>query len=187
MSQQLLLVDRGWDGEKLEHPAAELCLRAQAGELELSWSAPMHHDPPPPSLGGVPGRYPELWKYEVVECFLLGDDDHYLELEWNPHGHWLAIRLEGERNFVTDQIALDTEIRADAQRWSGVTRLSADHLPPGLKRVNAFAIHGLGAERRYCAHVGGPGDKPDFHRLELFASLDAGLLRTLGSCGAAWR
>ena len=32
-----------------------------------------------------------LWDYEVVELFLLNSDtEEYLELEFGPHGHYLA-------------------------------------------------------------------------------------------------
>lgn len=187
MNVQQLWVGQAWDGRALESPAAELRLWVDAGHLLVSSSAPRRGDPPPPSLGAPPGRYPELWRYEVVECFLLGDTGQYLELEWNPHGHWLAIRLEGVRKVLSDDLSLDTRIHAESQRWEAVTRIHADHLPPGLSRVNAFAIHGLGSQRRYCAHVGAPGDRPDFHRLEHFVKLDAVLLEALGPCGRSWR
>ncbi len=41
-------------------------------------------------------------------------------------------------------------------------------LPPGPHRVNAYAIHGVGAARRYLAWAPSEGEGPDFHRLEAF-------------------
>jgi hypothetical protein len=44
-------------------------------------------------------------------------------------------------------------------------------LPPGLGRVNAYAIHGQGANRRYLAAYSVGGTAPDFHRLDRFVPL----------------
>lgn len=38
-----------------------------------------------------PGYLMGLWDYEVVELFLLNSQtEEYLELEFGPHGHYLA-------------------------------------------------------------------------------------------------
>jgi hypothetical protein len=46
-------------------------------------------------------------------------------------------------------------------------------VPEGPWRFNAYAIHGVGAARRYLAHFPVPGPRPDFHRLECFGALEA--------------
>ena len=38
--------------------------------------------------------------------------------------------------------------------------------------ANAFAIHGVGPQRRYLACTPVPGPQPDFHRLEVFPAVD---------------
>ena len=49
--------------------------------LSVSICAPYFGDPVPD--GGVPGRpFYRLWDFEVVEVFLLGEGEKYLELEF---------------------------------------------------------------------------------------------------------
>lgn len=130
--------------------------------------APAHDDPPPPA---PPGRLDGLWDFEVVELFLLGDDDRYLELELGPHGHWLALDLAGARRVVGRPAPIDFEAHREGARWRGRARVPASWLPPGLRRANAFAIHGRGPARRYLAAHPTGGEAPDFHRLASFAPI----------------
>jgi len=44
-------------------------------------------------------------------------------------------------------------------------------LPPGLDRVNAYAVWGPAGARRHLAWRPVPGPGPDFHRLECFGLL----------------
>jgi hypothetical protein len=182
-------VQSGWDGLALGETVATFVLEAdaEARRLSVEWWAPMRGDPPPPFPGGPQGRYPKLWNYEVAELFLIGEDEHYLELEFNPHGYWLAIQLHGPRQVVGDTYRIDPQIERADETWGGRLHLEARRLPPGLMRVNAFAIYGQGEARRYCAHVGGAGGTPDFHRLALSNPIDPALLSDLGPTGAAWR
>lgn len=57
-------------------------------------------------------------------------------------------------------------------RWVAQVRLPVAWLPSGCDRLNAYAIHGVGAARRYLAFRALGGERPDFHRLEHFARLD---------------
>jgi hypothetical protein len=172
-----IVIDRLWDGS----PAAPeeritLDLRARAGALEVTVDAPFHGDPPPPS---PPGSTPGLWNFEVVELFLHAPDASYLELEFGPHGHSLALQLHGVRNVVaTVQIEFHVDPPADG-RWRGRAVVSADFLPPGLARCNAHAIHGEGAARRYLSAIPAAGARPDFHRPDVTTPLDPALLREL--------
>ena len=59
-------------------------------------------------------------------------------------------------------------------RWRGHARIPKAWLPPGCDRVNAFAIHGQGDDRRHLAWRPAGGEKPDFHRLEAFGALALG-------------
>ncbi|MDC0719467.1 hypothetical protein [Nannocystis bainbridge] len=172
-----LVIDRTWDGR----PAAPverttLELRARPGALELTIDAPFHRDPPPPS---PPGSTPGLWNFEVVELFLHAPGDRYLELEFGPHGHSLALQLHGVRNLVA---TVAVEFVADALaggRWRGRATVPADLLPPGLARCNAHAIHGQGDARRYLSALPAGGLRPDFHRPDVSEPLDPDLVRQL--------
>ena len=39
-------------------------------------------------------RVANLWEYDVVECFLVGPDGRYLELELGAGGHFLALLFD---------------------------------------------------------------------------------------------
>ena len=47
--------------------------------LRLSIKAPLYNDPPAPA--SPPGATDQLWDYEVVELFLMGAEERYLEVE----------------------------------------------------------------------------------------------------------
>lgn len=52
-----------------------------------------------------------------------------------------------------------------------------DYFPPGITKFNAYAIHGVGDDRKYEALFPVPGEFPDFHRLEHFQPIDFTRLR----------
>ena len=148
-------------------------MELECRDEELLWTveAPFHSDPPPP---GPPGPTDGLWNHEVVELFLVGGDPAptYVEIEISPHGHHLRLRLEGRRNIVESGLPLTFEASIRKDRWQGLVRLPRRHLPPTPHRLNAFAIHGQGASRRYLAWTPVPGPEPDFHRLDLFPHVE---------------
>lgn len=148
---------------------AELTLQVEDEILALSIDAPFANDPPP---AGPAGPTPRLWDYEVVELFLLGAEDHYLELEFGPHGHYLALFLEGRRNCTRSDLKIDYNAEIRGVRWYGDARIPLEHLPAGLERANAYAIRGVGPQRRYMAAASVPGAQPDFHRLQYFTPID---------------
>jgi hypothetical protein len=106
-----------------------------------------------------------------VELFLLGDEQRYFELELGPHCHHLALCLAGVRNVRRLGMPLAFSARIADARWSGRAQVPLQWLPPGLSRVNAYAIDGLGPRRRYWAWQPGGDATPDFHRLELLVPL----------------
>jgi hypothetical protein len=61
--------------------------------------------------------------------------------------------------------------------WYGSAWIPMDYLPPGVDRFNAYAIHGVGDDRKYEALFPVPGEFPDFHRLEHFQPIDLSRLR----------
>lgn len=162
-------IDRLWNGPAAQ-PGEIAYVSATHGGTSLcvAVDAPLHHDPPPLS---APGRCPGLWNHEVVELFIVGPDERYLELEFGPHGHYLILQLAGRRHVVTDAIELDYRVEIAGTRWWGTAELSTTLVPCPALRWNAFAIHGQGAERRYLTAHPLPGERPDFHRLESFPSL----------------
>jgi hypothetical protein len=168
-------VGRTWDGLELpseRHRRVDLTRRA-GGPLELAVVAPYCGDPPP---SGPPGSTDRLWEHEVVELFLVGTPaagGHvpYTELELSPHGHYLVLRFEGVRRVVDAPALLEVAAWIEGDRWRGTALLPPDLLPPEPWRVNAFAIHGCGEDRKYLAMAPVPGPGPDFHRVELFPRL----------------
>lgn len=161
-----LVIASTWDGQPVGADSqAEIELKWSADTLSLTFVAPFRGDPPPP---GPPGPRWELWNHEVLELFVLGDEEHYTEIELGPHGHHLVLRLEGRRHVVERELPVDYASQIEGERWSGEAKLSRDFLPEGPLRVNAYAIRGVGDERVYFAAYPVPGAQPDFHRLEHF-------------------
>jgi len=164
----ILSVGHTWSGQPLPTPAAALTLSAQPDALRVDVEAPYHGDPRP---SGPPGAFWKLWEHEVVELFLLGDDERYLELELGPHGHHLALQLHGARSTVAHSMPLAFDAHIAGDRWRGRATVPRRWLPPGTLRANAYAIHGLPGARVYSAWAPVPGPQPDFHRLSCFRPL----------------
>jgi hypothetical protein len=178
-----IVVAHSWDGTRTLPPAEQTHLRLAVDASSAYVTivrAPFHADDPPPPrdhLAPRPGECPRLWDFQVVELFLLGDDgDRYLELEFGPHGHYLALMLHGERRCVrAGRLPLAhycATIDEACATWSAEARFPRTWIPPGWSRWNAFAIHGSETRREYAsafpATHGEPS--PDFHRLRYFAS-----------------
>jgi hypothetical protein len=163
-------IHRSWDG----HPAlpeerARVRVERTADPLQVTIDAPWHGDPPP---DGPAGSKDGLWQHEVVELFLVGRAQTYLELEFGPHGHYLVLLLEGVRRPKAVGLQLDFAVERMGDRWRGVARVPREYLPPGPYTANAYAIHGHAEGRRYLACTPVPGPQPDFHRLEVFPAVD---------------
>jgi hypothetical protein len=165
-----LRVSFTWDGKAL--PAAgtsEVACFIENGEVTVLVDAPLFGDPPPRAGSGSTD---ELWNYEVVELFLLGRDDHYLEIELGPHGHYLVLQLHGRRNVTRKGLPIRYETELLGKRWRGAALVPLAYLPPQIERANAYAIHGSNDQRRYSAAYPVPGPAPDFHRLEAFGRIE---------------
>lgn len=175
-----LEITAAWDGGPLEQgewARARLVLPdglpdglpdAKQDEVLLEVEAGFYGDPPPPAPGG---RLDGLWDHEVVELFLLGRDEAYLEIELGPHGHWLGLRLSGRRRVADHRVPIAFRATRQGARWRGAARFAAAWLPPGLCAANFYSIHGVGPARRFLAMAPVPGEAPDFHRLEHFPPL----------------
>ena len=158
-----------WDGVAVD--AAErvrVVFERDADSCRVAVDAPFHGDAmPSPSPGPVDG----LWNFEVVELFLLGDDDRYLEIELGPWGHYLVLSLEGPRHVVQSGVAIAYEVQREDRRWHGRARVPAHWIPKPIGAGNAYSIHGVGDARCYRALHPVPGAEPDFHRLDCFGPI----------------
>ena len=161
-----LKIAQTWDGEALSpEETARLILGWEDEDLVVRVEAPFSDDPAPDH---PPGPVWQLWEHEVVELFLVGEGERYTEIELGPHGHHLVLRLEGVRTIVQQELPIHFEAMRHEASWSGVARIPRGLLPNPIERLNAFAIRGTGAQRRYMAWSPVPGEAPDFHRIGLF-------------------
>lgn len=160
------IVDRTWDDRPVgPDESVRVTLRLDPEKILVEVDAPFHDDPSPPEpAGSLDG----LWEFEVVELFLLGEDEHYLEIELSPHGHHLVLALHGTRHRVGDPRPAKAACQRNGTRWSGAIEIKAGLLPAGVSAANAYAIHGCGSRRRYLAAHAPGGGEPDFHRLDCF-------------------
>ena len=197
-----ITIDSQWDATPRSDAATtkpavvRLSSRDALDGLVVSIDAPFYDDPAPVVRGsprtdggfGGGGGTPGLWDHEVVELFIAQagqpfESSPYLEVELSPRGHYLCLRLAGERRVLgTDGRALDlvttilgddgvevprwhrgfagewlrdvtTSIDSTAARWRGELVIPSRLLPPPPHAWNAFAIHGHGADRECVAPV----------------------------------
>jgi len=135
-------------------------------ELRIAIDAPLWGDPAPPPSNHPRRAYEGLWDYEVVEIFIGGaggrDAMPYLELEFGPHGHALGLCFEGYRH-RRERFEVECEAWQRGRRWRLGARVPEHRLPPGPWTANAFAMHGVGPERRHLAAHPGLERALDFH------------------------
>ncbi|MFN3196954.1 MAG: hypothetical protein ACE366_00865 [Bradymonadia bacterium] len=161
-----IVIERSWDGAEAPAPTLHATLELREVPEGLSVIARAPHQPSPCLPEAPVGhRVADLWRYDVVELFLVGADI-YLELELGPEGRYLALDFDGVRQ----------RRRAFADWWpkvtwmdegrGWVTMLTVPHemIPRGLEAMNAFAI--LSGE--HLAWHPLPGPKPDYHQPDRF-------------------
>jgi hypothetical protein len=165
---QTFQISNTWCGEPAQE-AISISLELSQSLLVVRIEAPYHRDPAPNS---PPGRLWELWEHEVVEVYLAGPRTSYVELEFGPHGHYLALRLEGERNIVDEHlpvVSYDSQI--ERNRWRAVAQVAHQILPEGPHRFNAYAMHGNQPRHRLSLFPLA-GREADFHQLSSFRPLE---------------
>jgi len=182
------IIDKKWDGSLLEETQKiflSISVSEATGEplLLVSVDSPFYNNPAPtaPPSSSLDG----LWNYEVVEFFIKGKLDKYIEMEMGPHGHYLILAFDGYRQCfkrAIEPISYQAQISEDGTRWTGRLVVSMDILPPStgipnaLFSYNAYALYD-DPDRQYCCAYPPVAknyptyENPDFHRLELFQKL----------------
>jgi hypothetical protein len=167
-----LAIRNQWDGT----PCADVSLHGQMTltrtpeGLELTGRLPLQTTPNEPA---APAGYrvANLWEYDVVECFLAGDDG-YLEVEVARDGRWLVLSFGAPRQLVSAHEELKPIVRwgQDVTHWWTTVVIPPGLLPQAPWRGNAFVIAG----GRYMAWSPLPGRTPDFHLPTHFPRIGAG-------------
>ena len=158
-----------WRGQPIpQHETVRMDLALGDEALTIDVAAPLHGDPKPAApIGPCDG----LWNHEVIELFLLGDEERYLEIELGPWGHYLVLELDGPRQIVASGRLIEFHAQRGHAGWTGRAVIPADLIPEPIGLGNAYAMHGHGGARRYRALHPVPGEQPDFHRLECFGPI----------------
>ena len=108
----------------------------------------------------------------MVELFFVGENGEYTEIEMGRYGHHLILQLDAPRSIIHKEIPMQYEVLDGDYRWAGRGFVDKKWLPEKIVRFNAFAIHTVNGERRYCCYTPLPGPKPDFHQPDRFVLWD---------------
>jgi len=158
-----LAIDRHWNGGASLEPRlhGELRLWARTDGLVVEARLP-HQEPARIPTAPSGSRVADLWEYDVVECFLVGADGRYVEVELGAGGHFLVLEFSAPRRLADDHAALAPalEFASLATGWRSTLVLPWWLVPQELCALGAFAIAG-GA---FLAHHPLPGEVPDFHQ-----------------------
>lgn len=164
-----LTVDRYWDGTPCPDPGLHGKVRLEPSEDGLVITASLPHQPRPNIPDAAAGsRIANLWEYDVVECFLVGEST-YLEVELGAGGHFLALAFSAPRVRRNEYADFAPRLTFDAsgERWTSTIVIPWDMVPHGLKALNAFVI----VRDRFLAHHPTPGATPDFHQPSTFPAV----------------
>jgi hypothetical protein len=158
-----LALRRHWDGSPCHEPQlyGRAALSARASGLWIEGGLP---DPAPGQRPDAPegARVPELWHYDVVECFLVGEGGRYLEVELGAGGHFLVLSFDAPRQLADDhaQLRPALEHHRDARGWRTALTLPWAVVPSRVCGLDAFAS----ARGEHLAWSPLPGAAPDFHQ-----------------------
>jgi len=167
-------ITKTWDDRPIDKKDYVHIELLYSENLSIKVSAPFYDDPHLPDMTHNPGSFDKLYDFEVVEVFLLGEDDRYLEVELGPKGQYLVLELHGYRNVTRYPIdLLNYQSKVSGHIWAGVGVVPHSILPPKISHMNAYAIHGTNETRQYQSLYPAPHNSPnftapDFHKLELF-------------------
>jgi hypothetical protein len=131
--------------------------------------APANHHPT-----AQPGSFtPELWKYDVAECFIANPDGSYLELNLAPNSAWWACWFSAPRTPESSlpkpipEVKTYSDTAADGA-WLAAMAVPLDAFGPtgpdwSKLRINVCFILG-GNQRTHLSAANLPGAVPDFHQ-----------------------
>ncbi|XP_014341186.1 UPF0462 protein C4orf33 homolog [Latimeria chalumnae] len=165
-----------WNSLEVNHDPVTFQFKPGDGGLLMEVHAPFFNDPSAPP--GEPGKpFNGLWDYEVVESFFLNNNtEEYVEVELCPHGQHLVLLLSGQGNAFMKELPLNFQavINWGERKWKGTALIPWSYFPPGVNKMNSYAIYGSGLGRTYEALYPvplqdlQPGQQPNFHLLEYF-------------------
>lgn len=155
-----------------ESERAWLRLIVAGDSLEVFWDAPYWSEAEPKV---PPGECGDLWKYQAIELFLgCRNEPGYLEFEFGPAGHWLALEFSDYRHLLARRQVHSFTWCVQAERWTGRALIQGLPLLMRICVGNAHLVHRCVHGRAHCSHHGDPAAAPDFHRSDLFLPLDGG-------------
>jgi hypothetical protein len=167
MEFQLRLTE-DWFRKPLSQPIL-IELKCQGEKISFCISAPYYFNIPPDCPPGPTWR---LWEYEVVEIFLVFEAQKYLEIEVNPHGHYLILALDGIRKIKSAFIPAQIKARIDLSKQSyQIEGQLHSPLPlDQLKALNAYAIYQEKHHRVYASYhaIALENEAPNFHLIDRF-------------------
>lgn len=163
-----------WNGEPA--PAGHggrAALNTDAGLLCLSWDLALPGEPRAPDA--EPGFVDGLWEHDVIELFLCSRSTptRYLELEFGPAGHWLALAFSDIRQREAELTGIDPELSHELTpgRWRGRAALPLALVERHAGRApwRGLVATVSGAARVHACWPKLPGETPDFHQPQAWA------------------
>uniref|UniRef100_A0A8C4WGB6 Uncharacterized protein n=1 Tax=Gopherus evgoodei TaxID=1825980 RepID=A0A8C4WGB6_9SAUR len=120
-----------WDSIKVMREPVIIRFKAGDQGLIMEVNSLFFDDPSAPS--GEPRKpFDGLWDYEVVQSFFLNSETKdYLEVELCPKD------------------CLIFEAGINWNKWNGTALIPWRYFPPGVDKMNSYAIHGSGIGRTY--------------------------------------
>uniref|UniRef100_A0A8C8SXD2 Uncharacterized protein n=1 Tax=Pelusios castaneus TaxID=367368 RepID=A0A8C8SXD2_9SAUR len=147
------------------HEPVTITFKAGDQGLIMHVNSLFFDDPPAPP--GEPGKsFDGLWNYEGKKYIYLC---MVMVIAFRMHGQHLVLLLYGG-----DWLDLIFKAEINWSKWNGTALIPWRYFPPGVDKMNSYAIHGSGIGRTYEALYPIPreaiefGQGPDFHRLEYF-------------------
>ncbi|XP_053109298.1 UPF0462 protein C4orf33 homolog isoform X3 [Hemicordylus capensis] len=143
-------IETTWDSIPVMHAPVTIIFKPGNEGLVMEVSSLFFDDPPTPA--GEPGEpFDGLWDYEVVEAFFLNSaTSNYLEVELCPHGQHLVLQLsKGDCLTKELPLAFQADINWTQGTWHGTAIIPWKYFPPGVDKMNSYAIHGSGLGRTY--------------------------------------
>jgi hypothetical protein len=176
---------------RLDKPLARCFLRWTTQGLCFDIQACyFQSDPPTAPIGPLW----KLWEWEVVELFIVGQEQHYLELEFSPHGHYLVLKLHTIRNIIQSLISLEyqSSLFPSSQfyyssinhhfmkksQWYGQAIIPFNLLPPPYintteeydYHINMFMCYQHNNKKQYAFAYPLEGKQPNFHQIQKYPS-----------------